>query len=88
MEETGEWMRAKRIKEIMTRLMQEMEEEDIGASLVSTFYQTDKDLMFFSHTDRERVVHILKCIAEDSLRHKKMLFEALQFLDHEINHEK
>ncbi len=61
------------IKEIMKKLLKEIEEEDIGISLFSTFCESQEELAFFKEEDREWVVRILKRLSEDSKRHKAML---------------
>jgi hypothetical protein len=73
-------MDKERTKEIIDRLLREIEEEDIGISLFSTFYQNQVDLCFFKPDDRERVSHILKKLSDDSSRHKKELEEIIVHL--------
>ena len=64
-------------EEIRDKLLREIEEEDIGISLFSTFYQDENDLRFFKAEDRERVLKILKKLSEDSRRHKTMLLKII-----------
>lgn len=66
-------MDKKNIKEFILRLVNEIEEEDIGLSLFTTFYQDKDDLSFFNPVNRERVLKVLKTVADDSRRHKKMI---------------
>ncbi len=66
-------MEKKEIKRLMDGLLSEIEEEDIGISLFSTFYQNTSDLYFFTEPDRERVLKILKKLSDDSKQHKIIL---------------
>ena len=61
------------VKALIDKLLGEIEEEDVGISLFSTFYQDEQELAFFAPADRERVLKILKKLLEDSKRHKGML---------------
>lgn len=58
---------------MIDKLLHEIEEEDIGISLFSTFYQDERDLHFFKEEDREQVIKILKKLSEDSRCHKSLL---------------
>ena len=80
-------MRKEEIAEIMDKLLREIEEEDIGISLLSTFYQSDEELRFFKEEDRERVLKILKRLSDDSKRHKVMLEKIIDALGKRL-HEK
>lgn len=62
-----------RIREIIEKLLGEIEEEDIGISLLTTHYSSQAELKFFKEDDRRRVTEILEQLAEDSRRHKKVL---------------
>lgn len=66
-------MNKEEIKTVVEQLLAEIEEEDIGISLYTTFYQSKRDLQFFKEDDRDRVLRILKKLSEDSLRHKELL---------------
>lgn len=66
-------MKRKEVRKIVESLLSEMEEEDIGISLCTLFYQNEAELAFFSERDRERVLEILKILSEDSRKHKDML---------------
>lgn len=74
-------MKKGEIKETIKRLLQEIEEEDIGISLFSTFYQNEEDLKFFKGEDRQRVLRILKKLSEDSQRHKTILGHVIRNLE-------
>ena len=58
------------IHEMIERLLHDIEEEDVGISLFTTFYQDQADLHFFKKEDREQVLKILKKLSEDSKKHK------------------
>ena len=66
-------MDKKEIKVFILRLVSEIEEEDIGISLFSTFYQNKDELSFFDSSHRDRVLKVLKTVSEDSVRHKKII---------------
>ena len=66
-------MEKKEIKTFILKLVSEIEEEDIGISLFATFYQNEEELNFFSPTNRDRVLKVLKVVSEDSARHKKII---------------
>ena len=53
-------MKKEETKEIINKLLTEIEEEDIGISLFSIFCQSENDLQFFKEEDRVRVLKILK----------------------------
>jgi len=69
------------IKQMIERLIEEMQEEDIGISLFTTHYQDHGELNFFTAPDRERVGAILKKLSEDSKRHKKILEKIINHLE-------
>ncbi|MBI3312825.1 MAG: hypothetical protein HYZ83_01130 [Candidatus Omnitrophica bacterium] len=74
-------MKKEEIKTIIKKLLQEIEEEDIGISLFSTFYQNEEELSFFKEADREHVLKILKKLADDSKRHKTILEHIIRNLE-------
>ena len=78
-------MKKEEIKKIMGKLLREIEEEDIGICLFSTFYQGEEDLLFFQDDDRERVMKILKKISDDSKRHKSMLGKIIDVFGEKIH---
>jgi len=69
-----------KIKEIIGRLLNEIEEEDIGISLFLSCYQDKDELEFFKDQDRETIRKILKRAAEDSQRHKEMIVKIISKL--------
>ncbi len=75
------------LRAIMEGLIREIEEEDIGISLFSTFYQTEDELQFFKKEDREIVLKTLKRLSEDSKRHKEILRRIIFLLEKKY-HEK
>ena len=78
-------MKAEEIKGLIERLLSEIEEEDVGISLFSTFYQNESELDFFIKPDRERVLKILKKLSDDSKRHKAMLGKVIGELEKKIH---
>ena len=66
-------MEKKEVKSFIQQLIREIEEEDIGLSLFTTFYQNESELSFFDPIHRERVLKVLKVVADDSRRHKKII---------------
>ncbi len=74
-----------KIKKIIQQLLSEIEEEDIGISLLTTHYQGDEELAFFSGPDRGRVVEILRLLSEDSKRHKQLLMKIISRLNEKIS---
>lgn len=72
------------VKQIIEKLLAEIEEEDIGISLFSTCYQDAEDLRFFKDPDRERLLAILKKISDDSRRHKNILERIVTLLGKKI----
>ena len=73
-------MKKEEVKDIMDKLLAEIEEEDIGISLFSTYCQNEADLHFFKEEDRERVLKLLKKLSEDSKRHKVLLEKIIDTL--------
>ena len=80
----GTAVKKEEIKEIMEKLLGEIEEEDIGISLSSTFYQNQEDLLFFKAEDRERILKILKRLSDDSKRHKELLENIINALGEKL----
>lgn len=78
-------MKKEKIKDLISKLLSEIEEEDIGISLFSTFYQNDIELSFFTNPDRERVLKILKKLSDDSKRHKIILGKVIVELEKKIH---
>lgn len=73
-----------RIREIIEKLLGEIEEEDIGISLLTTHYSNQGELKFFKEDDRRRVMEVLEQLAEDSKRHKKILNTIVGHLEKKI----
>ena len=74
-------MKKEQLRAMTEELIREIEEEDIGISLYSTFYQTEDELQFFKKEDREIVLKTLKRLAEDSKRHKEILRRVIFLLE-------
>ncbi len=66
-------MKKNLIKEIINKLLKEIEEEDVGIGLFSIFSESQEDLEFFKENDRERMLRMLQILSEDSRRHKTIL---------------
>lgn len=66
-------MKSQKTKEIIERLLNEIEEEDVGICLFTTSYQNKEELSFFKDQDRKRILEIFKKVSEDSQRHKLMI---------------
>jgi 1,4-dihydroxy-2-naphthoyl-CoA synthase len=81
MEKMPSW----KIKEMIQKLLSEIEEEDIGISLLTTHYRDNAELAFFSEPDRGRVMEILHRLSEDSQRHKLLLGEVINCLTEKIS---
>ena len=77
-----------KIKEIIQKLLSEIEEEDIGISLLTTHYQDNEELAFFSEADRGRVMDILILLGEDSKRHKQILARIISCLNEKISEDR
>ena len=73
------------MREIIDRLLGEIEEEDIGISLFTTFFQNEEELRFFKEGDRGRVLKILEKLSEDSKRHKGILGKIIGELGKKIH---
>ncbi len=74
-------MKKEQLKAIIGKLLTDIEEEDIGISLFSTFYQNQEELCFFAEQDREQVIKILKKLSDDSKRHKTIVMKVIQHLE-------
>lgn len=77
-------MKKEEIKASIEKLLSEVEEEDIGISLLS-FYQNQEELCFFAEMDRERVLKILEKLSKDSQRHKTILNEVIVKLETKLH---
>lgn len=80
-------MKKKDITAIIEKLLADIEEEDIGISLFSTFYQNQDELCFFTAEDRDKVLKILKILSDDSRGHKEILGRIIQSLEGEGHEE-
>ena len=78
-------MKKAEVREIVEKLLEEVEEEDIGISLISTHYQAGEELDFFVEADRERVGKVLKRLSDDSRRHKQILERIIVLLGKKIH---
>ena len=65
---------------MIDKLLGEIEEEEVGISLLTTQYQNQEELSFFSPEDRERVMLILKKLSDDSHQHKRLLEKIITHL--------
>jgi len=77
-------MQADQVRQLINKILVDVEEEDIGISLLSRQYQTPNELDFFKDEDRKAVFQILEKLSQDSERHKKMLYELVDFLGGEL----
>ena len=73
-------MKKKDRRAVQEELIHEIEEEDIGISLLSIFYQNNAELCFFKSEDREKILKILRVLSEDSRRHKEILERLISYL--------
>ena len=80
-------MKKEDVHSVIEELLKEIEEEDIGISLFSTFYQIEEDLNFFKPETRKRVESILLTLVDDSKRHKTIIAKLIHLLEKKI-HEK
>lgn len=78
-------MKKEEIRGLVDRLLEEIEEEDIGISLFTTFYQNKEELAFFKEDDRDHVLEILKKLSDDSRRHKNILEKIIFRLEKKQN---
>ena len=78
-------MKKEEIQEIIERLLCEIEEEDIGISLFSTFFQNEEELRFFKESDRGQVLKILHRLPEDGKQHKEILEKIIAELGKKIH---
>lgn len=66
---------------IIEKLLDDIEEEEICMSLLNTHYQDVEELRFFEPEKREKIVHVLQRLAEDSKRHKQMIIKVIEMLE-------
>ena len=78
-------MKKGQCRALIQQLLREIEEEDIGISLFSTFYQNKDEMHFFKEDDQERVLKILHKLSEDSKQHKGFLEKIILLLGKRIH---
>ncbi|HRK61952.1 MAG TPA: hypothetical protein PLY88_05325 [Candidatus Omnitrophota bacterium] len=78
-------MNSEQLRQMINRILTDVEEEDIGISLLSRHYQNRDELSFFNETDREAVRQILEKLSKDSERHKTMLQDLIEFLGEKLH---
>ena len=78
-------MEPNQIRALIEKLLSEVEEEDIGISLLSRQYQNELEMSFFNLEDQQKISQILKKLSQDSERHKQMLQDLVGFLGEKLN---
>ena len=78
-------MKPVQIRALIEKLLSEVEEEDIGISLLSRQYQNQSEMSFFNSGDQEKVIQILEKLSKDSERHKQMLQDLVGFLGEKLD---
>ena len=78
-------MESNQIRALIEKLLSEVEEEDIGISLLSRQYQNKLEMSFFNSEDQKKIVQILAKLSQDSERHKQMLQDLVDFLGEKLN---
>lgn len=73
------------IRLLINRVLADVEEEDIGISLLSRQYQNQHELSLFSAEDQDKVLKILERLSQDSERHKQMLQDLVDFLGEKLH---
>lgn len=73
-------MNKPKIKAIIAKLLEEIEEEDVGISLLTTHYQDVHELSFFQEKDRPHIKQILEKLCQDSKHHKEILERIITLL--------
>lgn len=74
-----------KIRLLINRVLSDVEEEDIGISLLSRQYQNQHELSLFSAEDQDKILKILEKLSKDSERHKQMLQELVEFLGEQLH---
>jgi HD-GYP domain-containing protein (c-di-GMP phosphodiesterase class II) len=74
-----------KIRLLINRVLSDVEEEDIGISLLSRQYQNQHELAFFNAEDQDKILKILEKLSKDSERHKQMLQELVEFLGEQLH---
>jgi len=78
-------MNSEKLRSLINTILADVEEEDIGISLLSRHYQNQDELSFFSEADRKTVHQILEKLSQDSEQHKRMLQELVEFLGEKLH---
>lgn len=78
-------MNSDQLRDLINRILTDVEEEDIGISLLSRHYQNQHELSFFNEEDRKIVFQILEKLSKDSEHHKNMLQELVEFLGERLD---
>jgi len=78
-------MKKDEIEALINRLLAEIEEEDVGISLFSTFYQNEAELAFFTKEDRKQVAALLQKLSKDSKHHKGILEKIIGRLEAKLH---
>lgn len=73
------------IRLLINKILADVEEEDIGISLLSRQYQNSQELSLFSVEDQDKILRILERLSKDSERHKQMLQELVEFLGEKLH---
>ena len=79
-------MNREQAKAVINKLLHEIEEEDVGISLLNMYSQSPSELDFFKEGDREKIISILKTLSEDSRRHKGILVQIIDHLERKCRH--
>ena len=78
-------MEPEQIRLLINKVLSDVEEEDIGISLLSRQYRNQHELSLFKSDDQEKTIRILEKISQDSERHKQMLQELVGFLGGQLH---
>ncbi len=78
-------MKRDELQGMIQKILADIEEEEIGISLLSRHYQNTEELAFFKEEDRRKVFQILEKLSLDSDRHKRMLLELVDFLGEKLH---
>lgn len=78
-------MDSDKIRALIKNILEDVEEEDVGVSLLSRQYQNREELSLFNEDDRQKVYQVLEKLSTDSERHKRMLYELVDFLGEKLH---
>ena len=73
------------VRLLINRVLADVEEEDIGISLLSRQYQNQHELSLFSAEDQDKIRRILEKLSKDSERHKQMLQDLVEILGEQLH---